>query len=473
MGPASAGSTSRSASRSPHELAAAVRADRAQRLRAARAERALVAADVRLGVLGERRAAAFALRTHLEGHGRSFTAGPASVKIGPVTELPFSVEEYRDRTRRVREEMARRGVDVLYVMSPPNVLYLTGFESIWYPPRAPLGVVLATGSEEIVFLDYERHRHLVSETALFDDAVWFSYETALDTVAGAFEARGWAKGTVGIEWWTVSPGAPLVRAAAAKLRARGATVVDGDWVVDRVRLVKSPAEVECVRKAAEIVDAAFLEIQGYIRPGRTELQIAARLNAIMAEHGGEAPAIRTMVSAGPLVWCRTHGAPGRRPLERGDVVYVDACGVVNRYHADLCRTFSVGQDHPKAREILEYTRGSVDAVRRAVKPGDPLDVAQRAAEAYVFARYGPESVWWVGGYALGIALPPNWVGHTYLSNDAWEPFTWEPGYATNYENILFDRDEGFTASYMETLLMTADGVEALSKLARDLIVIDC
>ena len=388
-------------------------------------------------------------------------------------DLPFAVDEYRDRARRVRAEMARRGLDVLYVMSPPNIHYLTGFESIWYPPRAPVGVALRVDSEELTFLDYERHRNHASTQALFDDAVWFTYETAVEAVADAFVARGWTKGTVGIERWTVSPGAPVVEAVAERLRARGATVVPGDWAVDRVRLVKSPAEIACVREAGRIVDAAFLEIQEYIRPGRTELQIASRLNAIMADHGGEEPAIRTMVSAGPLVWCRTHGASGRRPVERGDVMYVDACGVFKRYHADLCRTFSIGQDHPKARAILEYTRDSVVAVQWAVKPGDPLDVAQRAAEEHVFARYGSESVWWVGGYALGVALPPNWVGHTYLSNDAWEPFTWEPGYVTNYENILFDRDEGFTASYMETLLMTEDGIEVLSQVPRDLIVVEC
>ena len=388
-------------------------------------------------------------------------------------ELPFPVAEYRERTNRVRAEMARRGVEVLYVMSPPNILYLTGFESIWYPPRAPVGVALAVDSEELVFLDYERHLHLVSQTAFFDDAVWFTYETALDAVADAFAARGWMRGTVGIERWTASPGAPVVEAVAEKLQARGAEVVAGDWIVDRVRLVKSPVEIACVRGAARIIDAAFLEIQEYIRPGRTELQIAARLNAIMADHGGEEPAIRTMVSAGPLVWCRTHGAAGHRPVERGDVMFVDACGVYRRYHVDLCRTLSIGQDHPKARAILEYTRDSVLAVQKAVKPGDPLDIAQRIAEEYVFARYGPENVWWVGGYALGVALPPNWVGHTYLSNDAWEAFTWEPGHVTNYENILFDPDEGFTASYMETFLMTEDGIEVLSQVPRDLIVVEC
>ena len=388
-----------------------------------------------------------------------------------AAELPFPVEEYRARARRVREEMARRGIDVLYVTSPANLCYLTGFESIWYPPRAPLGVVVVQGSEDIVFVDYERHEGLVSETAHYDDAVFFTYESALETVAGEFARRGWANGSIGIEWHSRSPSGPLIRATADALAAKGARIVDGDWAVDRVRLVKSPVELDCVRRAAAIVDVAFLEIRDEIRPGRTELQIAARLNAIMADHGGEEAAIRTMVSAGPLVWCKTHAAPGHRPLERGDVVYLDACGVHKRYHVDLCRTFAVGDDHPAARAVLEATSGSVEAVREAVRPGDPLEVAQRVAEEYVYARVPREQVWWVGGYALGIALPPDWVGHTYLSNDAYEPFTWEPGYVTNYENICFDRDAGFTASYMETLLMTEDGIEVLSRVPRELQVV--
>jgi Xaa-Pro aminopeptidase len=384
--------------------------------------------------------------------------------------LPFPEAEYRDRARRVRDEMARRDVDVLFVMSPANLCYLSGFESIWYPPRAPLGVVVSQHDDRLVFLDYERHETLVRQTALLDDAVFYRYEDALDTIVSAFRDRGWAEGRVGIEWWTQTPGGPLVRETADRLAAIGATVVDGDWIVDRVRAVKSPAEVECVRQAAEIVDAAFEDLLATVQPGHTELQIAARLDSVMADHGGESAAIRTMVSAGPDVWCRTHSAPSRRPVEAGDVMYVDACGVVNRYHADLCRTVSVGRDNPEVRSILEQTAGSVEEVRRAVKPGDPLDVAQRTAEEYVFSRFPPDQVWWVGGYALGIAVPPNWVGHTYLSNDAFEKFTWEPGYVTNYENILFDRDKGFTASYMETLLMTEAGIETLSRHPRELAV---
>ncbi len=385
--------------------------------------------------------------------------------------LPFPAEEYRDRARRVRERMRERGVDVLFVTSPPNLCYLTGFESVWYPPRAPVGVVVRAEDERLVFLDYERHETLVRKTAHCDDAVFYRYEDVLDTVAATFRDRGWLDGAIGLERWSQAPGAPLVDALAARLGELGGRVVDGDWIVDRVRLVKSPAEIACVRRAAAIVDAAFADLAEHVRPGQTELQIAARLDSVMADHGGEGAAIHTMVSAGPGVWCRTHAPPSRRPVEAGDVMYVDACGVYNRYHADLCRTFAVGRDHPAARAILEVTAASVEEVRRAVRPGDPLDAAQRAAEDYVFARFPREQVWWVGGYALGIAMPPNWVGHTYLANDAFEQFTWQPGYVTNYENVLFDRAAGFTASYMETLLMTESGIEALSKLPRTLTVL--
>ena len=384
---------------------------------------------------------------------------------------PFTDAEYRDRGARVRAEMARRGIDVLIVLSPPNLCYLTGFESIWYPPRAPVGVMLARDDDALVFIDYLRHRTLVERVALFDDAVFYDYATAVDDICAAVRARGRAAAAIGVERWTQSPGAPLVDALAAGLAAGGARIVSGDWVVDRVRLVKSEAELACVRQAGEIVDAAFDALPELARPGRSELQVAAGLQAVMAEQGGEEPAIRIMVSAGPDVWCRTHGAPSRRPLETGDVMYVDACGVYSRYHVDLCRTFAIGRDHPQARAVLEDTAGSVDAVVSAVGPGDPLRRAQEVAEEYIFSRYPADRVWWVGGYALGIAMPPNWVGHTYLAGDAFEDFTWQPGYVTNYENILFDRDAGYTASYMETLLMGEERIQPLSRHPRELTVL--
>ena len=106
-----------------------------------------------------------------------------------------------------------------------------------------------------------------------------------------------------------------------------------------------------------------------MRPGRTELQVAAGLNAAMAELGGEEAAIRTMVSAGPDVWCRTHSPPSRRPIEVGDVMYVDACGVSNRYHVDLCRTFAVGQSFV----VIEAISCAWSPRGKSQRPTDPLN----------------------------------------------------------------------------------------------------
>src|SRR4029079_12901566 len=105
-------------------------------------------------------------------------------------------------------------------------------------------------SGRLLFFASGRHETLVRETAVFDDAVLYRYEEALDSIARAFRDRGWVEGSVGIEWWTQSPGAPLVREAAERLGALGARIVAGDWIVDRVRAVKSDAELDCVRRAA-------------------------------------------------------------------------------------------------------------------------------------------------------------------------------------------------------------------------------
>ena len=355
-----------------------------------------------------------------------------------MPDVPFEIDEYRRRAAGVREEMARRDIDVLFITSAPNTCYLTGFESIWYPPRAPVGVVVTRDSEQIVFCDYERHQNHVEQLALYDDAIFYAYPTAIDTIGDEFKRRGWCDGTIGVEYWSINPGPPLLREVAAALEARGAKVVAGDWVVNRVRAVKSPVEIDRMRRAAQIADEAFEQVLGEIRPGMTELQISARVDLAMADRGGEPAAFRTMISAGPDVWCRTHGTPGRRPVERGDILYFDTAGVVDRYHADLCRTVSIGVDHPRVREIMDVTRGSVDAVIAAVKPGDPLDVAQRAAEDT--SSRGSTATRCGGSAATRWASPCRRTGSVTRtsSNDAFEQFTWEPGYVTNYENILYE-----------------------------------
>jgi Xaa-Pro aminopeptidase len=383
--------------------------------------------------------------------------------------LPFPEFEYRRRRDRVRDEMAARGVDVLYVTSPPNLLYLTGYQAIWYPPRLPVGAVLVRDAPDVVAFDWVRHEGYVRDAVLCDDAVFFEYADAVDVAVEAFRSRGWLDGAVGLEESAANPSPALLGALTRGLTDAGGRVVSGDWVVDRVRLYKSDAELERVRTAADMADRAFERLAEELRPGISELEVSARIAALLAEEGSEIAATPPLVSSGPDAWRDTHAFPGHRLLQRGDVVSVDACGVVDRYHANLSRTYALGEVSPVARELLEQAAGSVDELVRAARLGEGPEAAAAAAERYVRERIAPERIWWVGGYALGLALPPSWVGHTYLANDGPQRCLLMPGYVSNFENVFFDEHEGFAADFIETVVMTESGLEVLSRLPRTLI----
>ncbi|MBS1678487.1 MAG: aminopeptidase P family protein [Actinobacteria bacterium] len=381
----------------------------------------------------------------------------------------FADQEYEERLRKVRASMAAAGLDVLYVTSPPNVFYLTGYDAVWYPWRLPLGCAVVREPERLVFFDWSRHEDYAKLHARADELVLFEYGDAPAVVARAFGERGLGGATVGLERFGLNPVGPIVEAVGAALAEAGATVTAGDWIVDDVRLYKSPAELERIRRAGAAADAAMSELRERLRPGMTELQVSALLTSLLADAGSEVAATPALVCSGPTAWVDTHSFPSARELEAGDTVSIDCCGVIDRYHANLCRTFALGEPDPEAAFLLDAAAGSVGELQRLARLGEGPEVAAAAAERWVHDRVPSEKVWWVGGYSLGIALPPSWVGHTYLANDGLSKVTWEPGYVSNYETVLVDPKAKFEACAIDTIVMTEDGLEVLSELPRGLI----
>jgi ectoine hydrolase len=383
---------------------------------------------------------------------------------------PFPDDEYAARLARVRAQMARRGLDVLFVTSPANLLYLTGYAAIWYPWRLPLGAAVVREPASLVFFDWSRHEGYARLHARFDELVLLEYGSAPETVAAALAERGLTAGAIGLERWGPTPAAPILDGVSDALLARGAAVTGGDWIVDDVRLAKSPAEVQRIRSAAAMADAAIVGLREELRPGMTELEVAARLIALLVDAGSELAACNPLVSSGPTAWCDNHAAPSHRQVTDGDVVTVDVCGVVDGYHANLSRTYAVGAVNPRAQDMLARVAGSVEEIQRAARLGEGPEIAAAAAERHVRARIPAEQIWWVGGYSLGLALPPSWVGHTYLANDGLERTVWQDGSVFNYETILLDREDGFEAATIDTLLMTGEGLEVLSTVPRELLL---
>jgi Xaa-Pro aminopeptidase len=382
---------------------------------------------------------------------------------------PFTDAEYAERLTKVRESMAAAGLDVLYVTSPPNILYLTGYDAIWYPWRLPLGCAVVREPAQLLFFDWTRHEGYAEMHARRDELVLFEYGSAPAEVAAAFRERGLAGATVGLERYGLNPVSPILDAVEAELTAGGATIAAGDWIVDDVRLYKSPAELDRIREAGRIADTAMAGLRERIRPGMTELQVAALLTTLLADGGSEVPATPPLVCSGPTAWVDTHSFPSRRVLEEGDTISVDCCAVIDRYHANLCRTFALGTPNAAAAAMLDDAAGSVPELQRLAVLGEGPEMAMAAAERWVYDRIPAEKIWWVGGYSLGIGLPPSWVGHTYLANDGLSKVTWQPGYVSNYETVLVDKEGGFEACAIDTIVMTEDGLEVLSEVPRGLL----
>jgi len=237
-----------------------------------------------------------------------------------MSNLPFSVEEYEQRRGHLRDAMAERNIDLLYVTQPANLLYLTGYEAIWYPPRLPVGALIDRHSRSVAILDWDRHAGYVKSSVLGNDFVLFGYGESSETIRAYLASRHWLNRCLALEWSSPNPTAPVMTELAQHLAAAGVRIVSGDWIVDNLRLYKSPTEVACVRKAAAMADRAMQKLWGELRPGLTELAISTRLTQLLSEEGSELAATPTLVNSGPHAWRDVHSFPSQRVLQAGDVV---------------------------------------------------------------------------------------------------------------------------------------------------------
>src|SRR5439155_19445355 len=130
----------------------------------------------------------------------------------------------------------------------------------------------------------------------------------------------------------------------------------------------------------------------------------------------------------------------------------------NRYHVDIQRTFSIGEPDPRWIGLLDRAAGSVEAVVKEMRPGDPMAKAHKIANEYIDSVGLRRNVWWIDGYDLGIAVPPDWVGHTFLGGGRFEEANFDVGVVTNFENPFDVVEEewpgGRGAGHIESLLRT-------------------
>ena len=204
--------------------------------------------------------------------------------------------------------------------------------------------------------------------------------------------------TVGFE-----SGAVTVDEYEVYAKALPCTLKPAQTLLDELRAAKDEDELEAMKKAQKITDDTFEAILGYIRPGMTEREVAARLVYEMLRRGAEKVSFDPIVAAGPN-GSRPHAIPGDRIIERGMFVTMDFGCKVDGYCSDMTRTVCVGEPDEEMRRVYETVLAAQQAgisAARAGVTGQEIDAAaRRVIEAAGYGEYFSHSF----GHSLGIDI---------------------------------------------------------------------
>lgn len=371
-----------------------------------------------------------------------------------VTEQTAPKSEYGERLERLRDGMARREWQAVYIASPANIRYLAG--------------IAITPFERLAALVVPRDTHP------------FLVVPALEAESAAENAAG-----LTVSSWKDEDGPFGVLRAALEQAAVKAVALEKDsvnvtvfealqailgepWFPDasalmaELRMRKSAAEVAAIAEAAAVLDACLAELPGSLRPGRSEAEVAFELDGLVRRHGGEGTAFETTVLSGPNA-ALPHGRPGARKLSEGDLVIVDFGAVHGGYCADVTRTFAVAEPSDAAREIFELVRAAQSAGCEAVRAGTLCSEVDSAARSVIEAGGQGEFFVHRTGHGLGLDVhePPSLVAGNDQPLEPGNVVTVEPGiYIPGVLGVRIEDD----------VVAMDDGSQRLTNARRDLIV---
>lgn len=341
--------------------------------------------------------------------------------MGQVTQQTgaFSAAELEGRLGRVRDLMAsdQHDLDALVITSPENIYYLVGLAHQGYFAFTML-VLPREGDPSL--LTRRMEAYTISQQAPDIDHIGYGEDEEAGAAAvGALKRSGISSGRVGVDrssmflpagvWEDMELGLPGVQwvdtsrspSTAARFRA---------GLVDEVRLVKSPAEIEYIRKASTISDRAVGAGLATAGSGVNEKEVAAAVYEEMILAGGEYPGFVPLIRSSETL-LQEHSTWRDRPLQPGEKLFMELSGASARYHAPLTRMSYIGEAEPRAEHAQALAIAAFGAVVETLRPGLPTGTVYDAWQAVVDAGLGHERLRRHHcGYSVGIGFPPSWVG---------------------------------------------------------------
>jgi Xaa-Pro aminopeptidase len=357
-------------------------------------------------------------------------------------------EIHAARRRRAQDKITEAGADAALITFGPNVRYLTGLAS------SNAALLLAADGTAVLATD---SRYTLAARRDCPDVELLTERFIEARLAAELTARGLR--TVAFEAHEMS----VERHAELVARTEGVTVIPFGRKIEELRTVKDPSEIELLATACRITCQAIADTFSLIRPGLTERQLAAALDARMAALGAERPAFDTIVASGPN-GAIPHHAPTDRPLRRGDLITMDFGALYAGYHADMTRTVALGEPAGWQREIYELVAAAQRSGLEAARPdADVADVDAAARDLIRDAGHGDHFQHGLG-HGVGLEIheaPAIGYGRTGKLGSR-VPVTVEPGvYLPGRGGVRIE----------DVLVVGAGGTGLLTTTTRELLVL--
>ncbi len=388
----------------------------------------------------------------------------------PGSALPFSREEHLDRQARLRRELRAAGLDAMLIFAQESHYWLTGYDTggfVFFQCA-----VITADEDPIVLLTRRPDLVQARVTSTIEDIrIWWDAEDADPAVdlRGILEELGLAGKRVAVELNTHGlTGWNLWRVQNAL--AGFCSLEDDDHLVRRLRLVKSPAEIDYTRKAAEILDRSLSAVIAVARPGILDSEIKAEyLRSILCD-GADMPPNAPLFNSGMRA-TYGRGVSEPRRIEAQDQLLVEYPVAYRRYNVKTEWTILFGRPDPRQLHMYQTARATLERMTEIARPGCTLGEIFEAHAAgldsggYSKHRYGAT------GYSVGCTFSPTSMDvppMIYPGN----PTVCEPGMTLFYHVMIGDSDTGFGMGVGHTLLVTGDAPEVLTGLPDELTVID-
>ena len=234
-----------------------------------------------------------------------------------------------------------------------------------------------------------------------------------------------------------------------------------------LRLRKSPAEIELIRRAGELADDAVDAVATRAAPGILDSRLAAAALEAILEGGGDVPPAGPLVNSGArAVYGRGVGGP--RGLGERDQVMVELAGTYRRYNCCIERAIVVGEVDDAYLRQFELVRSTLTEMLEAFRPGELLGTVDEIHRARLDAAGFADSRFAACGYSLGATYRPSWMDvppMIYAGN----PLVLEPGMVFFPHVMLGDIETRNAVGLGNTVLVTEDGAESLTRHSLDLI----